>query len=267
MVLLSIGLITSILLIAGTIYGFPLLFNQGSENVAVNYANKKTASASLTNYRLTFGSVGLFCALLIILGLMELFAERLLPFQEDPFALERFEEELEEIPNTFIPPPPPPKIVQPEPVEVPDEEEIIEQEIIFEEDTIIEPEPDIDIDFFDEESVVEEVVTDRIWDYDEIAVKPTYPGGMKAFYHYIGHEYVYPQADKRLGTEGRIFLRFVIDKNGKVTDVKVLKGINERMDAEAIRIMKICKDWIPGRVGDKNVAIRFNLPLRLNAND
>ena len=265
MVFLSIGVIVSLLLILATVYGFPLLFNPGTEDIVVNYANKKTATASLTNYKLVFGAIGLFCALLIILGLMELIAERLLPYKADPFALERFQEELEEIPNTFMPPPPPPRIVQPELVEVPDEEEIIEQVIIF--DTILEPEPEIDFEIFDDESEIEEVVDAKIWNLDEISIKPQFPGGINKFYHFIRNNYAFPEADRRLGTEGIIYVKFIIDENGNMTNISILRGVNNRMDKETTRVLGLSPKWTPGKFGDKNVPVSYRIPIRLTQND
>ena len=116
-----------------------------------------------------------------------------------------------EIPPTEQPPPPPPKVQLPEIIEVPDEEEIeeeieVELDVEVTEETVIE-----DIVFQDapEEESVDEVFT-------IVEDQPEFPGGMSAFFKYVSDNMVYPSQARRMGIEGRVYVQFVVDKDGKV---------------------------------------------------
>jgi protein TonB len=165
-------------------------------------------------------------------------------------------EDVMEIPPTEQPPPPPPKIQQPEIIEVPDEEEI-EEEI----------EVDLDVEIT-EETVVEEIVFDEPVE-EEVAEEiftivedqPTPKGGMAAFYEYIGKKLKYPAQARRMGIEGKVFVEFVVDKDGTITDVKAIKGIGAGCDEEAKRVIQNAPKWNPGKQRGRPVKVRMILPI------
>ena len=128
-------------------------------------------------------------------------------------------EDLMEIPPTEQPPPPPPKIQLPEIIEVPDEEEI-EEEIEVELDLEVTEEEVVE-DFVFEEAPEEEV--DEV--FTIVEDQPGFPGGNAAFYKFVGSNMTYPAQARRMGIEGRVFVQFVVDKDGTVTEVKAVKGI------------------------------------------
>lgn len=268
MVLLTISIVVGIALVIGMILGFKSLFFEKNPTVKTNFIRKKQESANVNLYRPVFLMIGLTVSLGFTYAALELANNRLLPYLEEKSDLNLFEEELEEIPITEIPPPPPPKIVEPVFEEVPDEKEIKEPEIIIPEDTIVEPEPVIDVEVFAEtEEVQEEVVDNKIWNWGDISQQPSFPGGMGMFYKFIRENYNYPERDKVEGNEGTVYLNFVIEKDGTVASVKVLRGVNSRMDAEALRIIKQSPNWIPGKVGDQHVRVSFMVPLKLTISD
>ncbi|MEQ9303095.1 MAG: energy transducer TonB, partial [Marinoscillum sp.] len=137
-------------------------------------------------------------------------------------------EDIMEIPPTEQPPPPPPKIQLPEIIEVPDEEEIEEE---------IEVELDVEVT---EETVIEDIVFEEAPAEEEVEEvftivedQPEFPGGMAAFYKYVGDNMDYPSQARRMGIEGRVYVQFVVDKAGNVTEVKAVKGIGAGCDEEA----------------------------------
>ncbi len=165
-------------------------------------------------------------------------------------------EEMTEILPIEQPPPPPPKIQQPEIIEVPDEEEI-EEDI----------EVDLDIDITDE-TVIEEAIFEEPEDEevaDEIFTivekQPSFPGGDQAFYKYIGNKMKYPSRARQMGVEGKVFVQFVVDKAGNITDVKVIRGVGAGCDEEAIRVIKNSPKWNPGKQRGKAVKVRMVLPI------
>lgn len=165
-------------------------------------------------------------------------------------------EDLLDIPPTEQPPPPPPKIQQPEIIEVPDEEEI-EEEIEVDLDVEITEEEVIEDIVFDDEP--EEEVADEIFTIVEESATPD--GGMQAFYKYVQKKLKYPSQARRMGIEGRVFVEFVVDKDGTLTSVKAIKGIGAGCDEEAVRVIKSHPKWSPGKQRGKAVKQKIVLPI------
>ncbi len=102
---------------------------------------------------------------------------------------------------------------------------------------------------------------DSVYTYNAIDVKPEFPGGESALLSFIGKNTQYPKEAKEAGIEGKVFLGFVIDKTGKVTNVEVLKSVHPLLDSEAIRVVKSMPDWKPGVQRGKKVKVRYQLPI------
>jgi len=90
---------------------------------------------------------------------------------------------------------------------------------------------------------------------------PEYVGGQAALAKFLQSNIVYPAEAKKLGIEGKVYLNFVIDEQGNVTNVKLLRGIGGGCDEEAIRVVKLMPKWIPGEQAGKPVKVMFNLPI------
>lgn len=214
---------------------------------------KKNPNADLERYRSLFFNIGLIVSLLLVIIAFEWkFYDR--GAGMDLGSIDDNFEDLMEIPPTEQPPPPPPKIELPKIVEVPDEEEIeeeieIELDIEFEEETIIE-----ELIFEEPEEEVEEIFT-------IVEDQPEYPGGMNAFYKYIGTNMRYPAQARRMGVEGRVFVQFVVEKDGSLSEIQVIKGIGYGCDEEALRVIKQSKKWTPGKQRGRAVKVRMILPI------
>lgn len=216
---------------------------------------KKNPKVDLTKKTGLFLNIGLVVSLLIVITAFEWkFYD-----QGELMDLGQVNDEFEdvmEIPPTEQPPPPPPKIQQPEIIEVPDEEEI-EEEI----------EVDLDVEIT-EETVVEELVFEEPVE-EEVAEEiftivedqPSPKGGMAAFYEYVGKKLKYPAQARRMGIEGKVFVEFVVDKDGSITDVKAIKGIGAGCDEEAIRVIQDAPKWNPGKQRGRPVKVRMILPI------
>ena len=89
----------------------------------------------------------------------------------------------------------------------------------------------------------------------------TYKKGMEGLYKTIGKTLRYPAHARRMGIEGKVFIEFVVQKDGTVKDVKVLKGPHESLNQETVRVMKMMNDWTPGKVRGKAVAQKIVLPV------
>lgn len=95
-----------------------------------------------------------------------------------------------------------------------------------------------------------------------VEVMPSYPGGDDARVKFLAENIVYPSTAKENGVQGVVYVTFVIDENGHVDDVKILRGIGGGCDEETVRVVKLMPDWIPGKEKGKNVRVQFNMPIR-----
>ncbi|MDH5602530.1 MAG: energy transducer TonB [Cyclobacteriaceae bacterium] len=221
---------------------------------------KKTEKADLNKKSGLFLSIGMVASLLIILTGFEWrsFDDGSLV---DQSGLSEDIEELIDIPPTEQPPPPPPKLQQPQVIEVPDEEEI-EEEIEIEFDTEIEEEEiveEIVIEDEPEAEVAEEIFT--------IVEDPAMPvGGYAAFYEYVSKRMKYPTQARRMGIEGKVFVQFVIDKDGSITEVQAVKGIGAGCDEEAVRVVQSHPKWSPPKQRGQPVKQRIVLPITFKLN-
>ena len=165
-----------------------------------------------------------------------------------------FEEQID-VPLTIQPPPPPPPKIIPKFIEIPDEEEIEEEEIELD----VEITEDLVIEEIEYEAPVEEE-TDEIFSVVEEMASPI--GGTKALYEYVYNNIDYPRQAKRMGIEGKVYVSFVVERDGSITNVSVVKGIGGGCDDSALRVMKACPiRWKPGKQRGKPVRTRHSLPI------
>ncbi len=216
---------------------------------------KKTEKANLENKSTFFLSIGLLISMALVVMAFEWkqydeTLSSLVGKNTNTF------EEMIEVPPTDLPPPPPPQIQAPVIIEVPDEKEI---------------EEDLDIKFdveASEETKIEEVVVvaeeakEEVDEIFSIVEEPASPkGGMPAFYKYVFDKMKYPPQARRMGIEGKVFVEFVIGKDGSITDVRAVKGIGAGCDEEAVRVIQGAPAWSPGKQRGKSVKQRMVLPI------
>lgn len=97
--------------------------------------------------------------------------------------------------------------------------------------------------------------------FDIVEDQPIPPGGMGAFYKYVGMNIKYPNDARRMGVQGKVFVQFVVDKDGSLINVKSIKGIGAGCDEEAVRIIEAAPNWKPGKQRGKPVKVRMILPI------
>ncbi|WP_410221101.1 energy transducer TonB [Pedobacter sp.] len=103
--------------------------------------------------------------------------------------------------------------------------------------------------------------SNTIYDGTGIDVYPEFPGGMNAWAKYIQRNLRYPVMAQEEGVQGKVYLSFVIEKDGSITDVKVLKGIGYGCDEEAVRVIKKSPKWQVGKQNNTAVRVRYNMPI------
>lgn len=104
----------------------------------------------------------------------------------------------------------------------------------------------------------------EVYEYDYVDHKPQFPGGDDRLVCYINKHREYPAQAYRLGIEGRVMCAFVVNTDGSVSNVSVLKGVEESLNKEAVRIISGMPDWTPGRLGGQPVPVRvvWTVPFR-----
>lgn len=97
-----------------------------------------------------------------------------------------------------------------------------------------------------------------------LEIKPEFPGGIEKFYAFVGKNY---QAPEEEGLKGKIYITFIVEKDGSLSDFKVLRDIGYGTGKEAIRVLKLCPNWKPGKINNKPVRTLYTLPITIQSED
>jgi protein TonB len=224
---------------------------------------KKTKKADLENKRTLFLEIGLALVLGIVLLAFEWgTSESSLNALGNLGTEEQFEEE---IINTFQQDEPEP---EPEPEDQPEPEQVVEELNVVDND---QAESDIDINSESDEKT--EIVVD-MGSFDEteeevepisfavVEQKPLFPGGESALLKYIAENTNYPEIAKDNGIQGTVYIQFVIDATGSVTQVTPARPGDPYLDKEAMRIVSTLPQWSPGKQRGKPVPVTYIVPIK-----
>lgn len=211
---------------------------------------KKNPKLDYQKKYVLFFNIGLVLSLLFVISAFEWKVENSysrVDLMDDPYG-----EEIAIIQITHINPPPKPKIKQITLIEIDDDKEVEEIEISFDAIDIVE----IVVANMDEppEEVVEVVK-------DFVETMPSFPGGLSEFYKFVRKNLDYPAQARRLQIEGKVFVHFVVDKNGGLSDIKIVRGIGAGCDNEVLRIINISPKWNPGKQRGRPVNVRMMMPI------
>lgn len=159
-------------------------------------------------------------------------------------------------PNQIVtppPPPPPPQVVTV--IEI-IEDDSEEEETIEAVDMDVDEDTEIEIVEIPEEEEPEE---EQIFMSAE--VQPEFPGGPTAFAKYLQNNIEYPDLAMETNTQGKVYVKFVVQKDGSINKVQVLKGIGAGCDEEAVRVLKSVPKWKPGEQMGKPVSVWYTVPV------
>jgi protein TonB len=98
--------------------------------------------------------------------------------------------------------------------------------------------------------------------YTYVEVMPKFNGGQENYNNYLATSLKYPKEAMEADISGTVYVRFVINADGKVSDVEILRGIGHGCDKEAKRVIEHMPDWIPGKQNGKNVSVFMTLPIK-----
>jgi periplasmic protein TonB len=172
----------------------------------------------------------------------------------------------EDLPPPPPPPPPPEAMAEKVKFTVPKVvEDTVETGLATQDDlstkgnTEAPPEEEIKIEEVKEQVIQQEAPKEIFTVVEE---QPGYPGGDEARIKFLQENIKYPEEAKELGVQGKVFVTFVVEVDGSITDVRVLRGIGAGCDEEAIRVVKSMPRWVPGKQRGQPVRVQFNLPIK-----
>ncbi len=222
---------------------------------------KKTKRADLKNKRLLFLEIGLILALVAVYFAFEwTTAETKVSILEDTTEIQ-IEEEIIPITQEQAPPPPSAPSI---PV-LSDQIDIIDDNIELDDNMFmnIEDNDNFGVEIRDYiEAVEEEVVEEEAIPFQLVEEKPSFMGGdANAFSKWVNQRLVYPESAKENGVQGRVTLQFTVEKDGSVTKIKVLRGVDPSLDKEAMRVVAMSPKWKPGKQRDRAVPVTYTFPV------
>lgn len=102
--------------------------------------------------------------------------------------------------------------------------------------------------------------------FSVVEVMPQYPGGQIAMLKYIMENIKYPEQAMKEGIQGRVAVRFIVEKDGSISDVKPILSVHPLLNKEAVRVVESMPKWTPGKQNGKPVRVRFNVPVMFKLN-
>jgi periplasmic protein TonB len=178
------------------------------------------------------------------------------------------EQPKEEKPIEAPPPPPvkaaikftPPEIVPDEEVkdDMKTQEELIETKAVI---SIVDVAGVDDPNAVDPAELMDNYTEESNEVFGAVEQMPDFPGGIEALYSYLGKNIRFPQSAIENGISGRVFLQFVVERDGSVSNVKVMRSLDKDCDAEAVRVVKRLPKFIPGKQNGKPVRVYYSLPV------
>ncbi len=217
---------------------------------------KKSEKADLEKNRNTYTMVGMIITLALVWFAFEYktYDQANMDFMQTALLDDEEDVVLQTERNTPPPPPPPPT-----------QTTIIK---IVEDDIKVD-DLDISIETDDEEEIEEQIITqeeEKEVAEEEIFVfvedQPGFPGGDEARLNYLRQNIKYPEMANENNIQGTVHVTFVVEKDGSVSNVKVLRGIGGGCDEEAVRVIKSMPRWTPGKQRGRAVRAQFNMPIR-----
>ena len=221
---------------------------------------KKSDKANLENKKLLFTELGLIVSLAITFGAFEYTSKETKVSTLEDTAEVVLEEEI--IPITQETPPPPP--AAPKIPILSDQIDIVDDEIELDDDMFMNLEDDasLGVEIMDYVEVEEEVVEEEAIPFQLVEEKPSFQGGdANQFSKWVNSRLEYPEIAKENGVQGRVTLQFTVEKDGSVTKVKVLRGVDPSLDKEAVRVVSMSPKWKPGKQRDRAVPVTYTFPV------
>ncbi len=221
---------------------------------------KKSPKADLENKKSIFFEIGLAVTLLIVLLAFEWTSTETVNVEMAQVQEVKMEEEMVDVTHQDeIKQPEPPKVIQvtdvikivDDNVNIKDNSDIFDSD--FKEDAAVKI-----VEFTEQEEEVEEYTP-----FVVVEEMPSFgPGGLEEFRNnYVQKNLKYPDVAAENGIQGKVYINFVVEPDGRVTNVKVIRGVDPILDKEAVRVVASSPRWKPGKQRGKPVRVQFNIPI------
>ena len=221
---------------------------------------KKSSKADLESKRGIFVEIGLVISLALVLVAFEwkTYEKKTVEvFQRQALDIP---EEMVEITKQETPPTPPPPPQQVTVLNIVEDNADIETDFTIDaeatQSTVIQEYVPVQNISKDDEQIEEQEI------FTIVESMPEFPGGDEARMKFLLENIKYPQIARESGIQGVVYVTFVVEPDGSITNVKVIRGIGGGCDEEAVRVVKMMPKWIPGNQRGKPVRVQFNMPIK-----
>jgi len=223
---------------------------------------KKSPKADLENKKIISVLIGLVVALGILFVAFEWSQSDVTVYEEALQGAAEVDEELVDITFRSETPPPPPPPQEQETV-LSDVIEIKENtETVKTADFSTEDQSDKRVEIQAPIAAPEEEPEDQKKIHVIVEKMPEFKGGAEAMNNFLVRNIKYPLIAQENNIQGRVICQFVVNSDGRIVDVEVVRGVEASLDAEAVRVIKSMPPWTPGKQGGKNVRVKYTLPIR-----
>ena len=123
----------------------------------------------------------------------------------------------------------------------------------------------IEIDVYSPENQKVKKAEGEIYNSSEISENPDFPGGIKEFYKFVGKNFTITKEMSDAKAKGKVYITFIIEKDGSITEIKNIRDFGYGTGEEAIRVMKLCPKWTPGKVNNDPVRVLYSLPITVHS--
>lgn len=216
---------------------------------------KKNPNASLEDKKFMYVLIGFVFVLSVCYVALEWTEKEVTKYEvaDTEFAFEE-EIDIQQTTQETPPPPPPPAVQEVEVLNVvEDDVETEEIQINTEDDkTEVVIQAPVEIEEEEEEENVVFVIVEK---------QPEFPGGAQAMMKYLAENIKYPMIAQENGIQGRVICQFVVNKDGSIVDIQVVRSVDPSLDKEAVRVIKSMPKWKPGMQRGKAVRVKFTLPV------
>ena len=165
------------------------------------------------------------------------------------------------LPEKKTVPPPPAAVAKADIIKIVEDDADIEEDIMVSTEDQVEW---VDLDDYDYVEVEPEPEEEEVFMVVEDA--PEFPGGINALLEYLKKNIKYPAICRDNNIQGRVIVSFVVNKDGKIVDPEVVKGVNPSLDKEALRVISTMPNWKPGYQRGKPVRVKYSVPVNFRLN-
>lgn len=222
---------------------------------------KKTEKASMENKRFLFTEIGMVIALLIVWGAFSYTSreKKVATLEADQTVVE-----VEDMVPITEETPPPPEAAPKIPI-LSDQIDIVDDNIKVDDSmfqNIEDSNEGFEIMDYIESAPEEETIEEEAIPFQLVEEKPSFNGGdANEFSKWVNSRLEYPEIAKENGVQGRVTLQFTVEKDGSVTNVKVVRGVDPSLDKEAVKVVSSSPKWTPGKQRDRAVRVTYTFPV------